>query len=323
MIDAVYAFATDGSLWSALAALAATASVIFAGMPLADKYDAGSRVKKVVIERRQQLAERQKRDLSEIERLRPQAAQQSLAEMFRLEQIAGHTGIRDRLVAAGHRSPRATFLFMLAKIVSPIVCALFAFIYMQYAEGMPEFAKSAVILAGGAAGYFLPSVLVTNMIQRREQEIALSFPDALDLMLVCVEGGLGVEAAVDRVAREIVMQSEILAEEMGILSAELALLGDRTEALRNFSRRVTEPSARTFVNTLIQSEQYGTSLATALRSLAADLRDQRMSKAERKAAALPAQLTVPMILFFMPGLFVVILGPGLLEAVKVFSERGL
>ena len=145
-------------------------------------------------------------------------------------------------------------------------------------------------------------------------EINISFPDALDMMLICVQGGIGLEQTINRIADEIAEHSATLAEEMGILAAEMGLLNDRRKALQDFARRVGSASARSFVTAMIQAEQYGTSVSEAMRVIAEDLRDQRMAEAERKAASLPPKLTVPMILFFLPALFIVILAPAFLSA---------
>ena len=144
-------------------------------------------------------------------------------------------------------------------------------------------------------------------------EINLTFPDALDMMLICVQGGIGLEQTVDRIATEMADHSETLAEELGILSAEMAMLNDRRTALQDFARRVGSGAAKTFATALIQAEQYGTSVSQAMRVMSDELRDMRMQEAERKAAALPPKLTVPMIAFFLPVLFIVIIGPAVLR----------
>ncbi|MCH7551164.1 MAG: type II secretion system F family protein, partial [Proteobacteria bacterium] len=148
---------------------------------------------------------------------------------------------------------------------------------------------------------------------KRQQEMSDVFPDTLDLMVICVEAGLGVEAAFARVTEEIIDQSPILATELGLLSAELAYLGDRRQSYVNFSNRTGLPAAKALSTALIQSEQYGTPVGVALKVLAQEKRDERMSAAEKKAAALPAKLTVPMIIFFLPVLFIVVIGPAAMQ----------
>ena len=174
--------------------------------------------------------------------------------------------------------------------------------------------STGIMLALPFFGFMLPRILVKNHIIKRSQEISITFPDALDMMLICVQGGIGLEQTVDRVAEEVIEHSPTLAEELGILSAEMGMLNDRRKALQDFSRRVGSPAARSFATAMIQAEQYGTSVSQAMKVIADDLRDQRMAEAERKAAALPPKLTVPMILFFLPALFIVILCPAFLQA---------
>ena len=177
----------------------------------------------------------------------------------------------------------------------------------------PNFAKFIFAGVGAVVGYYLPKLMLANTIQKRQDEMTQAFPDTLDLMVICVEAGLGVESAFARVTEEIVDASPILAQEFGLLSAELAYLGDRRQAFENFSNRTGMASAKALSTTLIQSEQYGTPVGVALKVLAQEKRNDRMSQAEKKAAALPAKLTVPMIIFFLPVLFIVVIGPAAMQ----------
>jgi tight adherence protein C len=144
-----------------------------------------------------------------------------------------------------------------------------------------------------------------------------TFPDMLDLLVICVEAGLSIEAAFTRVTEEIADSSPVLAEEIGLTSAELTFLGDRSKAYANLSARTGLPAAKSLATALIQSERYGTPVSVALKVLAQENRDDRMAKAEKKAGALPAQLTVPMIVFFLPVLFLVIIGPAIIQMMKM------
>ncbi|MBV6633385.1 MAG: type II secretion system F family protein [Alphaproteobacteria bacterium] len=317
MIEFFSEFIESGEIWTWAAAAGAMISVIYAGLPLLDRADQRERVKAVVVERRRNLAATQRQEMEANAALIRRNASQSLAELFQIERYAGLASAREKLAAAGYRSPRAALIYMTARLAAPAIMAVLAFIYTTGFD-ISNTERMGIIVATAVFGFFLPLLFVINAAQKRKDEVANNFPDALDLMLVCVEGGLSVEAAIDRVAHEIEEQSTVLGEELGLLSAELALLGDRSGAFKNFATRISEPSARTFANTLIQAEKYGTSLGRALRTLAGDLRDQRMSKAERIAAALPAKLTVPMILFFLPGLFVTILGPAIIKVMQTF-----
>jgi tight adherence protein C len=205
--------------------------------------------------------------------------------------------------------------YMISRIVLPAILVLFTMLVLSKSEkdisGVISF---LAIMAAAGLGYMLPRILLKNQIVKRAQEINLAFPDALDMMLICVQGGIGLEQTVNRIAEEISENSPILAEELGILSAEMAMLNDRRRALQDFARRVGSGAAKSFATALIQAEQYGTSVSQAMRVMSDELRDQRMAMAEQKAASLPPKLTVPMILFFLPVLFVIILVPAVMQA---------
>jgi len=170
---------------------------------------------------------------------------------------------------------------------------------------------------GAIFGYYLPSIFVKNMASRRQESIKKAWSDALDLLLICVESGMAIEPAMQRVAREIGSASVPLAEEMTLTVAELSYLQDRRKAYENLGKRTGLATVKSVVTSLIQSERYGTPLGTALRVLAQENRDTRMAEAEKKAAALPPKLTVPMILFFLPVIFVIILGPSIIMVMKL------
>ena len=183
----------------------------------------------------------------------------------------------------------------------------------------PFFVKLFVCILGGYAGFYLPVLYVSNRATKRKQSILKAWPDALDLMLICVESGMSVEAAMHKVSDEIGAQSAELAEEFVLTNAELSYLQERRQAYENLAGRTGLDSVKAVSQALIQAERYGTPVAHALRVLAAESRDMRMNEAEKKAAALPPKLTVPMILFFLPVLFAIILGP----AGITVSERGI
>ncbi len=245
------------------------------------------------------------------------SAADTMASMFKVQQMLGDMGekVRDKMLQAGIRSPTAPLKFMIARAVIPIVLCLFAMMIISGSEEEMQSTTKMMILGGmGFFGFKLPDILIKNQILKRQQDINLAFPDSLDMMLICVQGGIGLEQTIDRVAAEIAEHSPILAEELGILSAEMAMLNDRRKALQDFARRVGSGAGKTFATALIQAEQYGTSISQAMRVMADELRDMRMSIAEQKAASLPPKLTVPMILFFLPALFVIILGPAGIQA---------
>lgn len=291
-------------------AIAAAISFAAFAYPFLQRGEKKERFRNVIEKRRKALYEASREELS---RKGPKSvsAKDSMTAMFKMQSMAGEYGekVRDILLQAGIRDPNAPIKYILTQILLPIFFVGLAMVFMTASEKEIEpFIKMMVLLLGAAAGFSLPRVLVKNSAIKRIEEINLSFPDSLDMMLICVQGGIGLEQAVDRVAMEVAEHSPVLAEELAILSAEMAMLNDRRGALSDFGRRVGG-YGKSFATALIQAEQYGTSVSQALRVMADELRDVRMANAEQKAAALPPKLTVPMILFFMPALFIVIMGP--------------
>ena len=179
--------------------------------------------------------------------------------------------------------------------------------------------KLTATMAAAVAGFYAPNLYLKNRIDKRRTSIMQAFPDALDLLLICVEAGMSIEAAIAKVSQEMGPSSIDLAEELSLLSAELSYLPDRRMAYENLSKRTNHPGVKSVATAMTQAETYGTPLATALRVMAKENRDLRMSAAEKKASALPAKLTVPMILFFLPVLFVVILGPAILNVMDMMK----
>jgi tight adherence protein C len=179
---------------------------------------------------------------------------------------------------------------------------------------------SIVPLMADLGGFYAPDVAVRNAVMKREQAIRKGLPDALDLLVICAGAGLSMDAALTRVAREIAPAAPEVAEELGLTAIELGFLPDRRKALDNLTRRCQIEPMRGVVNTLKQTEKYGTPLAHSLRVLASEYRSERMLKAEAKAAKLPAVLTVPMIIFILPPLMIVLIGPGILQTVDALSQ---
>jgi tight adherence protein C len=310
--------ANDEILITLLASLLAAISFAAFALPFLNKTEKKERYLNVIEKRRKALFEASKNDMNKKKSSDAGlSAQESVAMMFKVQEMTGKMGerVRDKLLQAGYRNPKAPFKFLLAKIIVPVFLFLIALMFMSGIE--KEMSGVMQLLIFGTAilfGFKLPDILVENQRQKRQIEINLSFPDSLDMMLICVQGGIGLEQTVDRVAMEIAEHSEVLAEELGILSAEMAMLNDRRKALQDFARRVGSGAAKSFATALIQAEQYGTSVSQAMRVMSEELRDMRMAAAEQKAAALPPKLTVPMILFFLPALFIVILGPAGIQA---------
>lgn len=221
----------------------------------------------------------------------------------------------DKLAQAGFRGPRPVTLFYFFRFATPFVLGALAafYLYVLNVADLPPMSKLVFVMAGFVAGYYAPNIYVANIASKRRDKIMAAFPDALDLLLICVESGMSVEAALQKVSAEIGGSSIELAEELSLLVAELSYLPERRQAYEGLAKRTNHPGIKSVATAMVQAEKYGTPLGTALRVMAKENRDMRLAAAEKKAAALPAQLTVPMIVFFLPVLFVVILGPAILQ----------
>ncbi len=242
-----------------------------------------------------------------------------LVEALNLKRIFEAEASREKLRQAGLRNERHLVTFLAARVIAPIILAIIVFVYSStvFADRVAPPMRIAATGIGLLLGYYLPTIFLKNMITRRQDSIRRAWSDALDLLLICVESGMAIEPALQRVAREIGSASVPLAEELTLTVAELSYLQDRRKAYENLGKRIGLPTVRSVVTSLIQSERYGTPIGSALRVLAQENRDQRMSEAEKKAAALPPKLTVPMILFFLPVIFVIILGPSIILVMKL------
>ncbi|MGV8937865.1 MAG: type II secretion system F family protein [Allorhizobium sp.] len=235
-----------------------------------------------------------------------------IVERFNLRQALVDDKTVDKLKAAGFRSQNALNTFLVARFLLPfllLALALFWVFGLGILADRPLPIRILAITVAAYIGFYLPNIYVSNKMSKRQKSIKRAWPDALDLMLICVEAGISIEAAMRRVAEEIASASTELAEEMVLTTAELSFLQDRRTALENLGNRTQLDGVRSVTQALIQAERYGTPVAQALRVLAQEGRDERMNEAEKKAAALPPKLTVPMILFFLPVLIAVILGP--------------
>jgi len=197
-------------------------------------------------------------------------------------------------------------------IVLLLITALYVFVILDLSNYTVPM-KIGMCLAGTYLGFKAPEIFLSNQISKRQQNMQRAFPDSLDLLLICVEAGMSIEHAFRRVSVEIVGQSVALAEEYALVTAELSYLPDRRTAYENLAIRTGMESIKSVSTALVQAEKYGTPVGSALRVLAQEGRDMRMNEAEKKAAALPPKLTVPMILFFLPVLFAVILTPALTQ----------
>jgi tight adherence protein C len=236
-------------------------------------------------------------------------------DRLKLGNLLESEGTRDKLARAGYRGQGPIVTFMFFRFVMPFAVLVLALVYFFgiSSVGWGDFMKINASVGCALLGFYLPDLFLNNTIARRQQSIMRAFPDALDLLLICVESGMSIEASFQRVASEIGSQSSELAEELGLTTAELSYLPDRRMAFENLAKRCGHPGVKAVATALNQAERYGTPMGQALRVAAQENREQRMAEAEKKAASLPAKLTVPMILFFLPVLFVVILGPAIMK----------
>ncbi len=305
------------TLVTVLIGLAAFGTVITLTAPFFE----GDRLKgrmKLVTEEKERLRSVQRTQLAGAEaRLREKpktSIYTQLVEALNLRNVFETESSREKLRQAGYRSERNLITFLALRAIVPVVLGIIAFVYAStvFADRVSPSMRVAITLVGMVFGFYLPNIGLKNMIIKRQKSIKKAWSDALDLLLICVESGMALEPSMSRVAKEIGSQSVPLAEELTLTIAELSYLQDRRKALDNLGRRIGLETVRSVVTSLIQSERYGTPLGTALRVLAQENRDARMAEAEKKAAALPPKLTVPMILFFLPVIFVVILGPSVI-----------
>ena len=244
-------------------------------------------------------------------RERPKGLVNQIVEALNLRKLFEAEVSRARLRSAGYRQEKHLVTFLAVRLAMPFVVGAMVFIYSStvFADRIAPAMRLAATMFGAIGGFYLPNVFLKNIMTKRQQSIQSAWSDALDLLLICVESGMSIEAAIKRVATEIGIQSPPLAEELSLTNAELSYLGDRIKAFDNLGKRVGLDSVKSVTTSLIQSERYGTPLGNALRVLAQENRDARMALAEKKAAALPPKLTVPMVLFFLPVIFIVLLGP--------------
>lgn len=319
MLELVLHVVHDTRLMTMLfAAIAAGATVLTLAMPLVVNDTLGKRMKSVAIER-EKIRQRERERLARGEKISlrqsPKQYMQTIVDRFNLSHWLGQEQARAKLIQAGHRGHAPYVAFLFFRLVTPAATFAFAVFYLFVVVefDQPPMVKFAICIFAAWFGMQLPYLFLKNKIQRRQQSIRRAFPDALDLLLICVESGMSVEAAFRRVSQEIGTQSVALAEELMLTTAELSYLQDRRHAYENLAKRTNLEGVKSVCVALQQAERYGTPIGQTLRVLSQENRDMRMADAEKKAAGLPPKLTVPMILFFLPVLFVVILGPAVIR----------
>ncbi|ODT07373.1 MAG: type II secretion system protein [Mesorhizobium sp. SCN 65-20] len=328
MTDQVVKALTDPSFLIALLVGVAVFATMFTVMPSLSGNQLKSRMKSVALERDELRAKQRARLAAETGRRRQGLREQqsvgmrSIVERLDLRRALVDEGTLNSLKVAGFRGQNPLTRFLFFRLVLPFVGFALAAVYVFLLGGLaekPMLMKVLACIIAAYAGFYAPVLYVSNRATKRKQSIQMAWPDALDLMLICVESGMSVEAALRKVADEIGAQSVDLAEEFVLTNAELSYLTERRAAYENLAARTGLDSVKSVTQALIQAERYGTPVAHALRVLASESRDMRLNEAEKKAAALPPKLTVPMILFFLPVLFAIILGPAGIQ----ISERGL
>ena len=298
-----------------LAAICAFATVLTLAMPMLARDRMNHRMRVMAVERdkmrAERLAEMTARERQGRLRNTPTGFMQQIVNRLNLRKMLDTTDLRDRLKRAGLRGQAPLVAFMFFRVAAPLLFFAGAMFYLFVMGGLsyPPLIKLMMALGAAFLGSYAPSIFISNLIQKRQQSIKMAFPDALDMLLICVQSGMSVEAAFGKVSKEVGAQSLELAEELSLTTAELSYLQDRRQAFDNLGKRTGIPGVRAVTTALIQAERYGTPVGQALRVMAKENRDIRQAEAEKRAAALPPKLTVPMIVFFLPVLFVVILGP--------------
>lgn len=324
---------TDPDFLMALfAAIAAAAMVFTFGAQFFEKAEMKDRIKRVALERERLRAEEMARLRGGGEKDNPvrgtarrtetKAYMKRVVEGLSLQKAFVDDKTMLQLQMAGFRGQNHLTTFLFFRLVSPFLIFGLAFMYLGFVvlKDMPLYLVALYAITIGLLGAYAPTIYIKNKAQKRQASIRKAWPDSLDLMLLCVESGMSVEHAFKRVAREIGHQSAELAEELTLTTAELSFLEDRTRAYDNLAKRTGLDGVRSVMTALIQADRYGTSVGSSLRVMAEEGREQRMMEAEKKAAALPPKLTVPLILFFLPVLFIVIMAPA---GIKIAANGGL
>ena len=317
-MDLVRTLTDPQVILAGLVALAVFATLYVLVLPYFDSGGLDKRMKAVTSEREQMRNRERARLGAESASQRATLRQQNnssirnIVDRFNLREALVDQGTVDKLKSAGFRSQNALNTFLVARFTLPFIFMAVAGFYvfvLGFLADQTLMVRILAVIGLGYLGFYAPNIFISNRAGKRQLSIRRAWPDALDLMLICVESGVSIEAAIKRVSEEMTVNSPELAEEMVLTNAELSFLQERRVAYENLAKRTGLDIVQAVTQALIQAERYGTPIAQALRVLAQESRDQRMNEAEKKAAALPPKLTVPMILFFLPVLIAVILGP--------------
>ena len=324
MLDQIVSLLTPQIAVTLLAAIAAFATTLTLLMPVLSRDRLSTRMQVMATERDKmraaRLADLGKKDGQGLLRSAPKGYMQEIVDKLNLRSVFETEEVRDTLKMAGLRGQAPLVTYMFFRVAAPAIIAAVALLYLFVIADYdyPALVKIGLAIGAGYAGFYVPNMFLKNLIQRRQTSIKNSFPDALDMLLICVQSGMSIEAAFQKVSGEVGAQSLELAEELSLTTAELSYLQDRWQAFENLGKRTGIPGIKSVATALIQAERYGTPIGQALRVMARENREMRMSEAEKKAAALPPKLTVPMIIFFLPVLFVVILGPAIIQVFNYY-----
>ena len=308
-----------------LGAGACFATVVTVAGPMLAEDKLGSRLKEVA-KRREELRKRSRAELAKgagtLQHKNANQFAKGLVDKLQLQKALADDTLNEKLIRAGLRGHAAQTMFYFYRAALPVAFGLIGLFYvLLIGHAWPFHFKLAAIVGGVAAGFYAPNLYLKNRADNRKTRIMNAFPDSLDMMLICVESGMSVEMALQRVGGEIATASVELAEELQLTCAELSYLPERRMAYENLARRTAHPGVKSVAMALTQAEKYGTPVGSALRVMAKENRDLRLSEAERKAASLPPKLTVPMIVFFLPVLFAVIIGPAMIQVSHILAHQ--
>jgi tight adherence protein C len=330
MIKDLAAALTDpANLFAALVAVLAFATAVSVAMPMLHRNSLNRRMTSVS-SRREELRRKSREAIAKRSgggalRHTDDGVFKTIVERLDLRRLLEDPKVVDKLAQAGFRGPQPVTTFYFFRFVAPfafgIVVAFYLFLINGF--GLSNMLKLCASLGAMTLGYYAPNIYISNIASKRRESIVAGFPDALDLMLICVESGMAIEGALQKVSQEIGTSSIELAEELSLLLAELSYLPDRRLAYEGLGKRTNHAGVKSVATAMIQAERYGTALGGALRVMAKENRELRLAAAEKKAAGLPAKLTVPMILFFLPVLFLVILGPAIIRVTDISAHQHL
>ena len=328
-MDLVRLLTSPDNLLTMFVAVVAFATIVTLAGPMLKTRGLEDRLKSVA-NRREELRRRSREEIakrgasagSSIRQV-DEGLYRKVVERLQLSRLLEDPKVAEKMAQAGFRGPKPISAFYFFRFVSPFALATMTAFYLFVVNdfGLPTMSRVTFSVAAMVLGYYAPNIYITNIAQKRRESIVAAFPDALDLLLICVESGMSIEAAIQKVSGEVGSSSIELAEELTLLTAELSYLPDRRLAYDGLAKRTNHPGIKAVSTAMIQAERYGTPLGAALRTMAKENRDLRLAAAEKTAAALPAKLTVPMILFFLPVLFVVILGPAIIKVQDTLAQQ--